>query len=242
MSFPSGSEGKASTCNAGGPGLIPGWGRSPQEGNGNPLQYSCLENPRDGGAWWAAVYRVTQSRTRLKWLSSREKIFKFKYFIYSCYCSLHPCISNKAIAKIRALPVHLKEFNVFIISIIMSISICHLTKLILQNVVQPNSGHYILLHFLIHKLVSSFLLRQTCRCQHTALQRVLLTLQPRNMVTQQGHRAQPCTVALAKKKKKKKKDIGEGPWQNRRTKYKCDTVNSSGSMSFCSSTRAQSGD
>ena len=40
------------------------------EGNGNPLQCSCLENPRDGGAWWAAVYGVTQSRTRLKWLSS----------------------------------------------------------------------------------------------------------------------------------------------------------------------------
>ena len=40
------------------------------EGNGNPLQCSCLENPRDGGAWWAAVYGVTQSRTQLKWLSS----------------------------------------------------------------------------------------------------------------------------------------------------------------------------
>ena len=40
------------------------------EGNGNPLQCSCLENPRDGGAWWAAVYGVTQSRTRLKWFSS----------------------------------------------------------------------------------------------------------------------------------------------------------------------------
>ena len=40
------------------------------EGNGNPLQWSCLENPRDGGAWWAAVYRVAQSRTQLKWLSS----------------------------------------------------------------------------------------------------------------------------------------------------------------------------
>ena len=43
------------------------------EGNGNPLQYSCLENPRDGGAWWAAVYGVTQSRTRLKWLSSSSR-------------------------------------------------------------------------------------------------------------------------------------------------------------------------
>ena len=43
------------------------------EGNGNPLQRSCLENPRDGGAWWVAVYGVTQSRTRLKWLSSSSK-------------------------------------------------------------------------------------------------------------------------------------------------------------------------
>ena len=42
------------------------------EGNGNPLQCSCLENPRDGGAWWAAIYGVTQSQTRLKWLSSRS--------------------------------------------------------------------------------------------------------------------------------------------------------------------------
>ena len=41
-----------------------------EEGNGNPLQYSCLENPMDGGAWWAAIYGVTQSRTRLKRLSS----------------------------------------------------------------------------------------------------------------------------------------------------------------------------
>ena len=46
------------------------------EGNGNPLQCSCLENPRDGGACWAAVYGVTQSRTQLKWLSSSKKIWK----------------------------------------------------------------------------------------------------------------------------------------------------------------------
>ena len=49
---------------------ILGSGRPPGEGNGNPLQCSCLENPRDGGAWWAAVYGVSQSRTWLKWLSS----------------------------------------------------------------------------------------------------------------------------------------------------------------------------
>ena len=49
--FPGGSEVKASASNAGDPGLIPGWGRYPGEGNGNPLQYSCLGNPMDGGAW-----------------------------------------------------------------------------------------------------------------------------------------------------------------------------------------------
>ena len=49
--FPGGSDGKASVYNAGDLGLIPGSGRSPGEGNGNPLQYSCMENPVDGGAW-----------------------------------------------------------------------------------------------------------------------------------------------------------------------------------------------
>ena len=56
-------------------GLIPGSGRSLGGGNGNPLQYSCLENPRDGGAWWAAIYGVAQSWTRLKRLSSSSTFF-----------------------------------------------------------------------------------------------------------------------------------------------------------------------
>ena len=47
-------------------GLNPGSGRYPGEGNGKPLQYSCLENPIDRGAWWATVHRITQSRTRVK--------------------------------------------------------------------------------------------------------------------------------------------------------------------------------
>ena len=63
--FPGGSDGKASARNAEGPGSIPGSGRSPGEGNGNPLQYSCLENSMDGGAWWATVHGVAKSRTRL---------------------------------------------------------------------------------------------------------------------------------------------------------------------------------
>ena len=64
--FPGGSDGKASAYNEGGLGLIPGSGRSPGEGNGNPLQYSCLENPMDGGTWQATVYGVVKSQIRMK--------------------------------------------------------------------------------------------------------------------------------------------------------------------------------
>ena len=52
MGYPGGSDGKVSACNVGDQGSIPGLGRSPGEENGNPLQYSCLENSMDGGAWW----------------------------------------------------------------------------------------------------------------------------------------------------------------------------------------------
>ena len=62
---PGGSEGKASACNVGDLGSIPRLGRSPGEGNGNPLQYPYLENPKDRGAWRATVHGVAQSRTRL---------------------------------------------------------------------------------------------------------------------------------------------------------------------------------
>ena len=73
MGFPGGSEVKASAWNEGDPGLIPGSGRSPGEGNGNPLQYSCLENPMEGGAWQATVHRVAKSLTRLRTEYKREK-------------------------------------------------------------------------------------------------------------------------------------------------------------------------
>ena len=60
--FPRSSVGKESACNAGDLGLIPGLGRSPGEGNGNPLQYSCLENRMDKGAWRATVHGVARVR------------------------------------------------------------------------------------------------------------------------------------------------------------------------------------
>ena len=78
--MPVGSEGKASACNAGDLGSTLGSRRSPGEGNGNPLQYSCLENPRDGGAWWAAVYGVAQSWTQLKRLSSSSHLTEHFHF------------------------------------------------------------------------------------------------------------------------------------------------------------------
>ena len=65
MGFPGGSDGKESSCNVGDLGLIPGWGKSPGEGHGNPLQYSCLDNPMERGAWWTTVQRVAKSQTWL---------------------------------------------------------------------------------------------------------------------------------------------------------------------------------
>ena len=62
------------------------------EGNGNPLQCSCLENPRDGGAWWAAVYGVPQSRTRLKRLSSSKPVIKVSTGLHSF---LEPILCNE---------------------------------------------------------------------------------------------------------------------------------------------------
>ena len=74
VGFPGGSEVKASACNAGDLGSIPGLQRFPGEGNGNPPQYSCLENAVDGGAWWATIHGVAKSRTRLN-----DFTFTFKH-------------------------------------------------------------------------------------------------------------------------------------------------------------------
>ena len=82
---------KSLPANAGAVGWIPGSGRSPGEGNGSPLQCSCLENPRDGGACWAAVCGVAQSRTRLSdlvvvvvGLGDGEHFWAIKHFLKVC--------------------------------------------------------------------------------------------------------------------------------------------------------------
>ena len=69
------------------------------EGNGNPLQCSCLENPRDGGAWWAAIYGVTQSRTRLKWLSSSSSSHLI-WYSYNHKASGYSNMGHKCYLKI----------------------------------------------------------------------------------------------------------------------------------------------
>ena len=65
------------------------------EGNGNPLQCSCLENPREGGAWWAAVYGVTQSQTRLKRLSSSSSLSSSREILNFFFLTLRYQIGNK---------------------------------------------------------------------------------------------------------------------------------------------------
>ena len=65
MVFLGGSDGKESTCNAADLGLIPGFGRSPGDRNSNSLQYSCLKNSMDRGAWWVPVHGAANSQTRL---------------------------------------------------------------------------------------------------------------------------------------------------------------------------------
>ena len=92
MSFPGSSDSKETACDTGNPSSIPGLGRSPGEGNGHPLQYSCLENSMDRGTWQATVHRVTKSQT---WLSntniiyyrmpSLKDIFSFPSFSVSFY-------------------------------------------------------------------------------------------------------------------------------------------------------------
>ena len=71
-----------------------------REGNGTPLQHSCLENPMDGGAWWAAVYGVTQSRTRLKWLSSSSSVgvceLRLSIILFGC-SSACLCITSSSL-------------------------------------------------------------------------------------------------------------------------------------------------
>ena len=89
LGFSGGSDDKESSCNAGDLGSIPGSGRFPRGGHGNPLQYSCMENPMDRGAWRATVHRVTRSWAWLKRLTCIHVIIcyiQFYAFVLKCFC------------------------------------------------------------------------------------------------------------------------------------------------------------
>ena len=75
-------------------GLLPGSGRSPGEGNGNPFQYSCLNNPMDRGAWQATVHRLTKSQTRLKGLSMHIGISLLNSFVLCLAAQLCPILCD----------------------------------------------------------------------------------------------------------------------------------------------------
>ena len=97
VDFPGGSDGKASAYNEGDLGSIPGSGRSPGEGNGNPFKYSCLENPMDIGAWLATVHGVAKSWTRL----SDFTVYQFSSVTQSCLT-----LCNPMDCSMPGLPVH----------------------------------------------------------------------------------------------------------------------------------------
>ena len=106
------------------------------EGNGNSLQCSCLENPRDGGAWWAAIYGVTQSRTRLKWLSSSSsRNTTYFYILVFTLASLPNSLMNSS------------SFfhSVFRFSMYRIISPINNGNLLLPS--QMNSFYFILSHY-----------------------------------------------------------------------------------------------
>ena len=100
-------------------GSIPGLGQDPGEGQGNSLQYSCLENPRDRGAWWATVHRVAISQTRLKWLSTYAQ--KHTRTAYSTadvsVISLQSCENKKVVYFGRKLCFNQKFMILFIFHI-----------------------------------------------------------------------------------------------------------------------------
>ena len=105
-----GSEVKASACNAGDLGLTPGSGRSPGEGTGNPLQYSCLENPMVGEDWWATVHGVAKSWTQL---SNFTFTVKQLFYVFLFYIDEHYIIFGFHQTDFSLMPAVQFLFHIF---------------------------------------------------------------------------------------------------------------------------------
>ena len=116
-----------SACNAGDLGSILGSGRSPGEGNGNPLQYSCLENPMDGRAWWATVHGVTKSWTRLSDFTSSQAWVSLRLGLdfLACISNFRPGVSSGARVLVAATsftdwaPVGLWQWHLYTLSVFL---------------------------------------------------------------------------------------------------------------------------
>ena len=123
MGFAGGSEVKASACNAGDPGSIPGSGRSPGEGNGNPLQYFCLGNPMDAGAWWPTVHRVAKSRTQLSdftFLFTWSKLLRILIAFIELWITMEENAKIKILARRKWMFELLRENQAFVVVHLLS--------------------------------------------------------------------------------------------------------------------------
>ena len=100
MGFPGGSDDKESACNAGDPGSIPGLGRCPGERQGNPLQYSCLENSTVRGAWWATGHGVAKSQTRLSY-EHIQHVQGINLFVFLFFCHLDYILKVHKVTKLE---------------------------------------------------------------------------------------------------------------------------------------------
>ena len=95
LGCPGDSDGKECACNAGDSGSLPGWVRSPGEGNGSPLQYSCLGNPMDRGAWWATVHGVGEESDMTERLSTQAMLLCAFYLPSALLCALFQGMPSK---------------------------------------------------------------------------------------------------------------------------------------------------
>ena len=100
-------SGEESACQAGDAGSIPGSEKCPGEGNGNPLQYSCLGNPMDRGDWLATIYGVIKVSDTIQWLNNKAMLIKKKSTLYSCHISIWKKVPTEDIKKSA------REFTLF---------------------------------------------------------------------------------------------------------------------------------
>ena len=131
-SFTGGSDGKESVYNTGDLGWTPVSGRSPGEGNGNPLQCPCLEDPRDGGAWWAAVYGVARRRTRLSASAAAAAAVITVLSILSCVCWPSLCVLWRDVCLVF-LPIFYWVFYFLILSCMSCLYILEINSLLVTS-------------------------------------------------------------------------------------------------------------